>query len=366
MLVICAGMCRSGSTWQYQVAGHLLERSGPGERLGFLTPPEFDRALAAPSTHPWRIVKTHDGHPTFATALASGTARCLYSYRDLRDVAHSLAHKWSVSLRTAVIDRVGVRNCIANHAFWTAQPRVFVQRYEDWVANPSVDVTRIASHLGIELQPGEADEIARRFDLEENSRRTAQLAAQLRSEGIDLTDPRNTLLSDSSTLLHWNHIRSGEVGGWRSQSTPDELALLARECGSWLAENGYEQDPVWASLADSAKREAETAQLLQRAESKHAEAIQKLADSEQKHADAEQRALDLSLRLQHADAALASMRETNETLHLAVARLRQSYDDARRTLDGSWSCLPHRIVRWLRAKLAAIQASVQQRHIKGR
>jgi hypothetical protein len=129
MLVICAGMCRSGSTWQYLVACDLLERTGPGERLGFLTPPEFARVLAEPPKGRWRVLKTHDGHAAFAEVLSQ--ARCLYCYRDLRDVAFSLAHKWSVSLRTAVVDRVGVRNCIANHAFWTAQPNVFIQRYED-------------------------------------------------------------------------------------------------------------------------------------------------------------------------------------------------------------------------------------------
>src|SRR5207248_10609308 len=122
MLVICAGMCRSGSTWQYLVACDLLERTGPGERLGFLTPPEFARASAEPPAGRWRVLKTHDGHPAFAAVLATGQARCLYAYRDLRDVAYSLAHKWSVPLRTAVVDRAGVRNCIANQAFWVAQP----------------------------------------------------------------------------------------------------------------------------------------------------------------------------------------------------------------------------------------------------
>jgi hypothetical protein len=299
------------------VACDLLERTGPGERLGFLTPPEFARAAAEPPAGRWRVFKTHDGHPAFAEVLATGQTRCLYAYRDLRDVAFSLAHKWSVPLRTAVVDRVGVRNCMANHAFWTAQPHVFVQRYEVWVRDPAADVTRIACHLGVDLPPGEAEDVARRFSVEENRRRTEALAARLRAEGADLADPRNTLLADPSTLLHWNHIRAGEVGGWRAQATPEDLSLLARECGGWLAENGYEDHPAWAALAAGARREEELAGLLERAESR-----------------------------------LAAERQAKAELHTTVARLRGCVEEMTRTLNAAWSCLPHRVVRWARRRLA--------------
>ena len=35
--VICGGMYRACSTWQYEVVGHLIERHLRGERLGYLT-----------------------------------------------------------------------------------------------------------------------------------------------------------------------------------------------------------------------------------------------------------------------------------------------------------------------------------------
>ena len=338
MLVICAGMCRSGSTWQYQVACDLLERTGPGEQLGFLTPPEFDRVMTQPSCAQWRIVKTHDAHGTFASVLASGQARCLYSYRDLRDVAFSLAHKWSVPLRTAVIDRVGVRNCIANHAFWTTQPYVFIQRYEDWIRNPEGDVTRIALHLGIDLQAEEAGNIARRYGFDENRQRTEKLAERFRTEGIDLTDPQNTLLSDRNSLLHWNHIRTGEVGGWRTQATPEEIAVLARECGTWLQENGYEDHPAWHCLGENLQQMDLLALRLEEAQARHAEAagrVQELHD-----------------RLMRAEAEICAEREANSALHAMGVRLRHGLEEAHRTLNGAWSCLPHRLIRWLRTRMA--------------
>jgi Sulfotransferase domain len=343
MLVVCAGMCRSGSTWQYLVACDLLERTGPGERLGFLTPPEFARASLEPPKGRWRVFKTHDGHADFAEVLANSRARGLYCYRDLRDVAFSLAHKWSVSLRTAVVDRVGVRNCIANHAFWTAQPNVFIQRYEDWVRNPAEYVARIAKHLGVELGSGEAEDIARRYSSDENRRRTDALAARLRTEGVDLTDPRNTLLSDPNTLLHWNHLRSGEVGGWRAQSRPEDLALLARECGEWLAQNGYEDHPAWAALAGAVEQQERLANGLEQARVNLAIAAQ--------------RETDLDHGLQRTQALLAAERDANDQLRSVVEDLQGRLTEATRTLNGAWSCLPHRVVRWLRGRIASSASS---------
>jgi hypothetical protein len=332
-------MCRSGSTWQYQVACDLLERTGPGERLGFLTSSEFARKLVEPPVGGWRVLKTHDGHPVFSPVLENGQARCLYAYRDLRDVAFSLAHKWSVSLRTAVIDRVGVRNCIANHAFWTAQTNVFVQRYEDWVRNPAVDVARIARHLNIDLEPGEAEVIAQRYGFEANRHRAEVVADRLRSEGVDLTDPRNTLLSDPNTLLHWNHLRSGEVGGWRAQATMEDISLLVRECGAWLAENGYEEHPAWAAMAASARREDELTGIL---EDTRAQLEQSLRRGE-----------EMAGLLERTRQELDGARRANDQLRSMVAVLGARLECANRTLDGAWSCLPHRVVRWLRRRRAS-------------
>src|SRR5258708_15956495 len=95
MYVICGGMPRSCSTWQYNVAAHLVERSRAGRRIGFL-PRGADfvaHELSEPDSTSWRVFKTHGADPTFSDALANGRALGLYSYRDLRDVAFSLAHQ---------------------------------------------------------------------------------------------------------------------------------------------------------------------------------------------------------------------------------------------------------------------------------
>src|SRR5438128_908861 len=93
--VFCAGMPRSGSTWQYQVVSHLLEQHRGGVRGGFLERPEdFERiAEQTAGRAPWLTLKTHNGHPPYAQALRDGRAVAVYSHRDPRDVTFSLMHK---------------------------------------------------------------------------------------------------------------------------------------------------------------------------------------------------------------------------------------------------------------------------------
>ncbi len=245
MDVFCIGMYRSGSTWQYHVVGHLLEKHRDARRLGIVTGPEYARA-ASEQADAWRVLKTHAGHPAFAEALASGRALAVYSYRDLRDVAYSLVHKFAEPFEEVVERKHWLHVCLDNDAFWTAQPRTLCQRYETITAEPARAVEELASHLGVELAEGEAASVAEAYSLKANVWRTIELANRLREEGVDLDDPANALRFDGQTLLHWNHIRAGRTGGWRQEASPRELAVLAGVCGAWLIARGYEPDLAWA------------------------------------------------------------------------------------------------------------------------
>jgi hypothetical protein len=356
VIVICAGMYRSGSTWQYLVACHLLDKVPGGARLGYVGYNEFPALAPAGAGGP-RVLKAHEGHPVCAEWLAAGTAKCLYSYRDMRDVAFSLAHKQGATLR-ATADRGLLRLCRHNHEFWTAQPNTFVQKYEEWLTDPVPFVRGIAAHLGVGLGPGEAEDIAARYSLEANRRRTEAFAEGLRRQGTDLGDPRNATLSDPDTQLHWNHIRAGAVGGWRDQATPDDIPVLAAECGGWLAENGYDPDPLWPVVARAARRAEEAEVMLEGARAHitrltdaHAEAARLGAGYAAAHADATRYAVQFEAALKDTARALdasnrdaAALRADNEELRRANAALRA-------TLEGGLACLPYRVARGLKRTL---------------
>ncbi len=245
MDVFCIGMYRSGSTWQYHVVAHLIEKHRGGQRLGFVTGERF-ASLPPSAAGAWRILKAHDAHPAFEAALKAGRARAVYSYRDLRDVAYSLMHKFGGDFEE-VIERQGrLHLCLDNDAFWAAQPHTLTQRYEQFLADPIPAIEALACHLDVRLDEGEAPALAAEYSLRANQERAAQLAEELRRQGVNLEDQANAVRWDEETQLHWNHIREGRVGGWREEATPREVAVLAAICGRWLIGRGYERDHAWA------------------------------------------------------------------------------------------------------------------------
>src|SRR5436305_14912782 len=79
MYVFCVGMYRACSTWQYEVAAHLVERHRGGRRLGYLTGDQFEAMDdAREDDGRWMVLKSHEEHGQFARALADGRALAIY------------------------------------------------------------------------------------------------------------------------------------------------------------------------------------------------------------------------------------------------------------------------------------------------
>src|SRR5262245_37322501 len=120
MYVVCAGMYRACSTWQYEVIAHLLEKHRDGMRLGYLTGEKFAALDDAWADKPgWSVLKSHEGGQRFASAIAEGRLIGVYAYRDVRDVVFSLMHKRSVPFETLVWQGM-IHQILVNDRFWTA------------------------------------------------------------------------------------------------------------------------------------------------------------------------------------------------------------------------------------------------------
>jgi Sulfotransferase domain len=252
--VICAGMYRACSTWQYEVVAHLLERHRNGERLGYLTGEQYTALVGAESAPAkaatawparWRVVKSHEGNRSFARRVACGRAIAVYAHRDVRDVAFSLMHKRGVTFEQLVRHGM-IHQVLANDRFWRAQPGVLVQRYDDLTSAPAAGVIALAQHLGIELDDCEAQNIAGLYSIESNRARTEALRRKLAEAGVDLESASSAQICDPKTLLHWNHMRGGAATTWRSAATPRQRMILDRLCGDWLEQNGYAPDATLA------------------------------------------------------------------------------------------------------------------------
>ncbi len=242
--VICCGMYRACSTWQYEVLAHLVERYFDGTRLGYLTGAQYTSLLRAeaPSNREMtprrRVLKSHEGDRVFARSLAAGRALAVYAFRDVRDVVFSLMHKRRLTfeqlLRQGMIHQI-----LANDRFWSRCPGVLVQRYEDLLRAPAQGVLELARHIGLNLEPADAERIASEYSQESNRARTAALRHRLHEAGVDLQSAANAQICDATTLLHWNHMRDRNAS-WRSEATDQHAAILDRLCGRWLIDHGYE------------------------------------------------------------------------------------------------------------------------------
>jgi Sulfotransferase domain len=236
MWVLCCGMLRAGSTWQYLVASDLVERRLGGRRAGFaglhLIREAYQKALDKKP----RIIKMHDWDPAWSSLLSEDGARGLYAYRDLRDVTFSMMHKRAWSFER-VIESGFLKRVIANDAFWRSQPNVLVQRYEAIIADYATAVREIALHLAVPVSAQECARIAASFSISRNRQRLEEFRDSLPAS-IDLNDPKNVQVRDTATQLHWNHIREGDPS-WQELATPSQARLLEDACGDWLAANGY-------------------------------------------------------------------------------------------------------------------------------
>ena len=70
MWVICGGLFRSGSTWQYEVANHLVETCRQGFGVGYVPPRDFN-----PVVGKGRLRRTVDVCGTFRTFAENETKR---------------------------------------------------------------------------------------------------------------------------------------------------------------------------------------------------------------------------------------------------------------------------------------------------
>ena len=196
----------------------------------------------APAVRDWRVFKSHDADRCFSRAIGQGRAVVVYAYRDVRDVVFSLMHKRRLTfeqlLRQGMIHQV-----LANDRFWTRQPGVLIQRYDRILADPVRAVAELAHRLGIDPADGEAERIAHEYSLASNKARTEALRRRLEQEGVDLKEASNALICDSSTLLHWNHVRDGSSGSWYVELTPAQRIVLGKLCGRWLTARGYASLP---------------------------------------------------------------------------------------------------------------------------
>ena len=236
LVYCCAGMRRSGSTLQAQLVAELLG----GLRISPTSPQTAARQLAeALEDRGAPILKCHQFIPEIAELQARGGAKVLCSHRDIRDVVASSVTKYSIPAFSFV--HGGALAILREHAAWSELPDVYDSKYEEAQSDLPAEIQRLANFLGIELTEAQANVIANKYGVEaQRARIKAASESRQRLSGTG----SNRL--DKETLLHLNHIQSGEHGRYRQVLKWYQIAALEWVCRDWISDKGYIFDyPAW-------------------------------------------------------------------------------------------------------------------------
>jgi len=231
MWVFCCGMMRSGSTLQYNIASDIVERHRLGRALGYVTADDFRRLHREHAgSDGMLVVKCHAYLGGARELLAQDRARAIYSVRDIRDVLVSLMH-----MKGFTFDELQQEGWIyvilAQHQAWAGAERMLVSKYCTMIVDMHNEVRRIAEHLGVALTEEEIASTAERFGLDAQKQRMPRSAEGLATNGAEWFE--------SATLLHRNHIRSGEVEQWKTELTRSQIALIEHIAYDWLVAHGH-------------------------------------------------------------------------------------------------------------------------------
>lgn len=232
MLVICCGMMRSGSTLQYQLAVAVLERTGKGSALGEIRHGDCRELEKANTKGEIQVLKVHKFSYLKGAkeAIEQGKATGLYVYRDIRNVTVSLIKMRKISFEKLIFQSKDIQQCLDDFYRWNSLEGLLVSKYETMIHDLTGEVLRIAAHLNINLSHEDAQAIAENHSLNKQKNR---IIAWKEGSGKD------SRTHEPKTLLHYNHINSGQSKQWANSLSPLQIGHLENMASDWLHQQGY-------------------------------------------------------------------------------------------------------------------------------
>jgi len=232
MLLICAGMSRSASTLQYQLAKHLVESKHVGVGIGHHYPHHSYR------TDHIFVIKSEQPYSYLVAEAELGRAMCIGIYRDPRDVAVSSMHFFASrhdynpeTLLTGTYGEVILRHLPAAIRWFSVwEPYLSLTLcYEDVYNSESHWVQHlldIADLLSIPLTAGEATAIYAEHTIDRN--------IQTQSELTEWLDYKHSML----TRFHVSS-RRGVPGTYNDVLELDQIQFIEDQYKEWMQTHGY-------------------------------------------------------------------------------------------------------------------------------
>jgi hypothetical protein len=209
ILVLCAGMPRSGSTWLYNAARLIFLNS---DLTHDITNYGWVGDLYALERKRRMIVKIHDYSDKLCRLEVPKIV--LYSYRDLRDALASAKRKWGQNPSIELADHY-----IKNDIKWQKNSD-FIMRYEEMIKNPHAILSRLSDFLSL---PG--------IDV-------TKIISQINDLSYEGPGKKNQTYN-MINLLHKGHITDGRHGTWENFIDKELAEQIMEKYRDWFAQNNY-------------------------------------------------------------------------------------------------------------------------------
>ena len=256
-LVLCSGMVRSASTWSYNACRQILEGDPWPTVAGYFgEQTEVDRVIAATDLAANNLlIKAHLPSEQTHSAIAQGTIKNIFTYRDPRDsLCSRIAFErceigtFSDFFRILSIVRVNLQLMDRYRSSGTSLLIAF-----DQIMNaPAAEIARIASYLERELPADRCTDIATAIGID----RAQQVVSDLEQLTPEATFRTANRTIERTTLLQTGHINGAKTGQWREDLTPEQQLTVHLVLRSWLLQLGYETDERWLQQIDQWLRTA--------------------------------------------------------------------------------------------------------------
>jgi hypothetical protein len=218
MILLVAGMRRSGSTVAFQIAMDLV--GGKESSLGYTDINNWTPDIIMDER--WYVAKTHRYLAHLQHYIDAGKIKVLNTYRDPRDICVSIMNLKSYDFEQA-IETGFVQMAVVEQEKWErhASSNRAEARYENFYRDLPHLIRLIGYLLDEEIDPRVVSILAQKFSLKENKRK-ADNARNMRPD-----------------FLFHGHIQDGSVGQWKDRLNHEQQTKIFSFAGEWMHTHDY-------------------------------------------------------------------------------------------------------------------------------
>jgi hypothetical protein len=224
MIVVIAGMPRSGSTFTLNIARETLIPSGEVASI-------YSESLAPALSHrkgeAHLIIKAHGTDATLGNLIKTRAAVCICSFRKPEEAVASLMRVFGYSFEKAL---AAIGHWLKWHAAY-AQFAINID-YNEIVRRPLQSIFKIQRCIGGAVSIDETLRLRQQYDREQVAARTNVMVESENTTNFGFS------YSDNTTHFHRRHVSPPDQRSAKDTLNAQQIILVRTQLDSFLDENG--------------------------------------------------------------------------------------------------------------------------------